>query len=515
MGHNCESTEQLLDRKGSLEMDITEKLTAPLIETRYLSVENADRYRSIMRLFYLNYEKMRYWMYQEEVYEALKQSEYFSSYTPEQCQQDLKALTEWKNLMTIQDTRKVASIEEFKNKKFRYQLSEYSVEIERMVIRLENLFVEGASLEPTLLERLRIQLSKLEEISKKDQEAVYSWWNDLNHDFVRLNQNYQDYMRELNSVKAEEMMRTREFLLFKDRLIDYLRSFVKSLQMNVGKIEQSIRQAAPSSVHQIISQVTAYELSIPRIDVEVDEEGIRERMEGRWESIRSWFLGNPGTNSGSEAAKVFDTTNEIIRKITRYAARISESSNNGANRREEYHKLAVMFGRCTDMEQAHRLSALVFGIEKPVHLKGDIQRKTESMNSGVYEEDPLMITVTPRVRTYKEKGRRKGIVDRTAEKQAMKEAELRRIREERQLLKGYIQGGRLDFEALPVLDPHTRDVFLAWLSKAMEGKERRAKTEEGQHYHVEEKQPGERCVVTCTDGSFSMPAYSIVFEEDI
>ncbi|MDO5349749.1 MAG: TIGR02677 family protein [Lachnospiraceae bacterium] len=496
-------------------MDITEKLTAPLIETRYLSVENADRYRSIMRLFYLNYEKMRYWMYQEEVYEALKQSEYFSSYTPEQCQQDLKALTEWKNLMTIQDTRKVASIEEFKNKKFRYQLSEYSVEIERMVIRLENLFVEGASLEPTLLERLRIQLSKLEEISKKDQEAVYSWWNDLNHDFVRLNQNYQDYMRELNSVKAEEMMRTREFLLFKDRLIDYLRSFVKSLQMNVGKIEQSIRQAAPSSVHQIISQVTAYELSIPRIDVEVDEEGIRERMEGRWESIRSWFLGNPGTNSGSEAAKVFDTTNEIIRKITRYAARISESSNNGANRREEYHKLAVMFGRCTDMEQAHRLSALVFGIEKPVHLKGDIQRKTESMNSGVYEEDPLMITVTPRVRTYKEKGRRKGIVDRTAEKQAMKEAELRRIREERQLLKGYIQGGRLDFEALPVLDPHTRDVFLAWLSKAMEGKERRAKTEEGQHYHVEEKQPGERCVVTCTDGSFSMPAYSIVFEEDI
>lgn len=515
MGHNCESTEQLLDRKGSLEMDITEKLTAPLIETRYLSVENADRYRSIMRLFYLNYEKMRYWMYQEEVYEALKQSEYFSSYTPEQCQQDLKALTEWKNLMTIQDTRKVASIEEFKNKKFRYQLSEYSVEIERMVIRLENLFVEGASLEPTLLERIRIQLSKLEEISKKDQEAVYSWWNDLNHDFVRLNQNYQDYMRELNSVKAEEMMRTREFLLFKDRLIDYLRSFVKSLQMNVGKIEQSIRQAAPSSVHQIISQVTAYELSIPRIDVDVDEEGIRERMEGRWESICSWFLGNPGTSSGSEAAKVFDTTNEIIRKITRYAARISESSNNGANRREEYHKLAAMFGRCTDMEQAHRLSALVFGIEKPVHLKGDIQRKTESMNSGVYEEDPLMITVTPRVRTYKEKGRRKGIVDRTAEKQAMKEAELRRIREERQLLKGYIQGGRLDFEALPVLDPHTRDVFLAWLSKAMEGKDRRAKTEEGQHYHVEEKQPGERCVVTCTDGSFSMPAYSIVFEEDI
>lgn len=44
-------------------MNITEKITAPLIESRYLSAENADRYRSIMRLFYLHYEKMRYWLY--------------------------------------------------------------------------------------------------------------------------------------------------------------------------------------------------------------------------------------------------------------------------------------------------------------------------------------------------------------------------------------------------------------------------------------------------------------------
>lgn len=64
------------------------------------------------------------------------------------------------NLNTIQDTRKVSSIEEFKNKKFRYQMSEYSVEIERLVLRLENLFIEGASLEPTLLERIRMNISR-------------------------------------------------------------------------------------------------------------------------------------------------------------------------------------------------------------------------------------------------------------------------------------------------------------------------------------------------------------------
>lgn len=54
-----------------------------------------------------------------------------------------------------------------------------------------------------------------------------------------------------------------------------------------------------------------------------------------------WFSGKDGAES--EAGKVFDTTNEIIRKITRYAARISEMSSQGSNRREEYKKVARIF----------------------------------------------------------------------------------------------------------------------------------------------------------------------------
>ena len=138
-------------------------------------------------------------------------------------------LVEWKNLNTIQDTRNVATIEEFKNKKYRYQMSEYSVEIERLVLRLENLFIEGASLEPTLLERIRREIERVPEMTESDENTVYTWWSDLNNDFVRLNQNYQDYIRDLNSVKAEEMMHTKKFLVFKDRLVEYLRSFVKAL----------------------------------------------------------------------------------------------------------------------------------------------------------------------------------------------------------------------------------------------------------------------------------------------
>ena len=115
-------------------MKMNEKLIKPLTETKYLNVDNTDRYRPIIRLFYLEYEKLRYWMYPEEVFEELHKEEYFKDYTEEQCRQDLEVLKNWGNLSAIQDTKRVNSIEEFKNKKYRYQLTDYSVEIERTAV---------------------------------------------------------------------------------------------------------------------------------------------------------------------------------------------------------------------------------------------------------------------------------------------------------------------------------------------------------------------------------------------
>lgn len=492
-------------------MKIQETVRKPMMEAKYLNVDNTDRYRPIIRLFYLQYEKLKYWLYQEEVYAELKEDPYFQDYTPEQCQQDLAALTAWGNLLTIQDTKKVSTIEEFKNKKFRYQLSEVCVEIERMMIRVENLFIESSSLEPTLLERICMNLRRIPEIARESQDNIYIWWNDLNNDFIRLNQNYQDYMRELNSVKAEEMMKTKEFLVFKDHLIEYLRNFVRSLQMNVSSIEQGLKEMDRGQLEGILTEVVQYELAIPRIDTEITEEMITNKINGRWDSLEEWFVGVDGRES--EALKVFDTTNEIIRKITRYASRISERSNGGANRREEYRKLAVMFSKCRDIYEAHRLAASVFGIEKPLHLKGIPGRQTESINSGVFEEEPYVVTVTPRIRTYREKAMRSGIVDRSREKEEMRLAAIRRMEEERKLLKGYIRDGRLSFAGLPEIEPHVRDVFLSWLSKALENKELRGKTEDGQIYHLEQENPGETCILKSPDGNLEMPAYTIVFEE--
>lgn len=493
-------------------MQVSDKLIKSLTETKYLSADNVSRYRCIMRIFFEHYEKLKYWLYQEEVYEEMIRDPFFSDYKPEQCQQDLTMLTEWKNLNTIQDTKKVASIEEFKNKKYRYQMSEYSVEIERLVLRLENLLVEGASLEPTLLERIRRSIEQFPEMAGKEKNEVYTWWTDLNNDFMRLNQNYQDYIRDLNSVRAEEMMHTKEFLVFKDRLIEYLRSFIKGLQRNVGVIEESLHQQEETIKQRVFEKVIDYELSIPRMDDEVSREMIEQKIQGRFQSIYDWFVGNEGQEN--EAGKLFDATNDIIRRITRYAAQLSEKNALGANRKEEYRKVADIFLRCQDIEEAHKMSAMVFGMEYPQHLAGDLVRETDSMNIGVYEEKPLEISLKPRVRSYREKSRRSSIQESAEQKQKMRQEMLQRQKEEQEKLQKLEKNGQIDFANLPVLEPQIREILLKWLSDAMESADFSARTEDGRRYILDKSHAGEKCIVHCEDGNFTMPKLTLVFQEE-
>lgn len=186
-------------------------------------------------------------------------------------------------------------------------------------------------------------------------------------------------------------------------------------------------------------------------------------------------------------------------------------SNMGANRREEYYKVAEMFAKCQDINDAHRLAACVFGVENTLHLKGDMPRATDSMNSSIFDEEPYMVTLKPRVRTYREKAKRSGITERREEQERIRRNMMEKMERERLLLDSYIQDGRLEFAELPVIEPQIRDTFLFWLSKALEREDGTAKTEDGRTYHLE----GNRettCVVHCTDGDFTMPAFSICFD---
>ena len=103
-----------------LQADLLENIS----ETKYLSADNYTVYRTIMRIFYLEHQKMHYQMDRDAVLVLLREQALFTQYTPDQLMLNLQQLVEWKNLTPIQDPRKPRTIAEFKNRQFQYMMSQ-------------------------------------------------------------------------------------------------------------------------------------------------------------------------------------------------------------------------------------------------------------------------------------------------------------------------------------------------------------------------------------------------------
>ncbi|OGO79112.1 MAG: TIGR02677 family protein, partial [Clostridiales bacterium GWB2_37_7] len=477
-------------------MKLDAKQKKQLEETKYLSTDNTWRYRTITRIMYKCYEKMKYILYKEDIMIQLKEFEDFENYSMDNLKADLDALTTWKNLLATSDSSKVKSIDEFKNKEFRYQLSPYTIEIERMLINLENMTVENnASLEASMVERFKNDLSETATIFTKENKEIYNWWKKLNSDFRELNQNYQDYISRFYSPKTEEMIKTTEFLLYKEGFINYLRDFIRGLQTNSLMIKEILKAISDDVINKIIDASYQYERSISA--QEIKEEEYKDVNLGRFLSMKEWFISY--NNRAPLIEQLIDNTNEIIRKITRFAAQIADKRGASSNRKEEYRKLAALFDKCSNIEEAHKLSSLVFGVFGMKHIKANPLRATESINSSIYEEEPSRIILKPRVRNYREKLTRRPIADKSELKLKKLTSILQSRKREEEIIMRLVSNNQVDFNKLPTISSADRNVLLRWLSRAKGIKGGNVKTEYGKGYRIVESEEGGSVRVECED----------------
>ena len=495
-------------------MEITETLTKQITETSYLTTENTKRYRPILRYFYEQYEKINYMLYKEDVWIYLKSKPNFKNYTPETCEADLTALVNWGNLSAIQDTNNVSTVEEFKHRKFRYQLTEYAVEIERLVIKLENLHIEGASLEPKLIERIKEEIKAIEKTSLKDENDVISLWENLNNDFKRLNQDYQDYIKTFYNVKLEEVAKSKQFIIYKNDLVRYLREFIKLLQDNSYAIEETIKTMNKTTEENFLEKVYLGQkkrVRIDKLDEEINEEEMKTRNKEKWENLKKWFIGS--NIRASEVEKINEKTTEIIRKITRIANQIAEAKGNVSNKKAEYKKICEIFSKTQDIEEAHKLSSVVFGMFNTRHIRGNFIRETDSINSSLIEEKSNEYEVKPRIREYREKQSKTAIIDKTKEKQEQIERYFKQIEEEKKELQKYIQNGKIEIKNLPTIKSSFRKTLLKWISKASQMVSKEIVIEDGRKIKLIYPKNNERCVLNCEDGKMDMPAFELEFIE--
>ncbi|WP_157999710.1 TIGR02677 family protein [Paenibacillus elgii] len=466
----------------------------------YLNTGNTWRYRPILRFFYEQHG-YRTQLKAEDILQHLKQFDDFESYTIDDLKKDLDALEGWKNITTRQETNDYYTIEEFKSKRFKYQATHYTIQIERFLETLESNKTDfgGGSLDKTLFDRIMEALIHLHAMDLTTQpEEVYRRWEDLMEYFRRLDRKTSDYLAHISSFQAEDEMLSEAFLIRRQDLVNYLRDFVLVLQKKIPLLQHILEEKFHEEwIGEIIEQVAAYQLSIFRFGEKLSPEAVKKRLRDEWSSIFLWFCGED-----SDAKNVMTQTGEIIRKMLRFASRLMESKQYLRSRKQEFWDLARHFYELGNDEQAHELASVVIGVGHTKHFACE-----ENDNSGRIESfwdiDQEPIKLGSRKPGYRSKGKISGIANNNVKQKELLEAYMREQEEIKQSFLLLIQEEKIELTELPVLTRPQRQKILELVNRCLHAADHTGRTEWGQTFKWA---PGDGSVkVQCLDGELIMP----------
>lgn len=480
-------------------------------EASYLTAPSVALYRTIMRVLYREKQLYNSRLSTTEILEKVTEAGQIPKPDPETLKSALAQLTDWGNVTAMQDLKDVHTIEEYKNKACHYSITERAVIMERAVIDLENMFSKGNVLSASLLDRIDKAVRDAEYVAGRTNNEVLEWWRNLQEDYQRLEQNFSDYVHIFDSVQGEKLMHSVDFLIQKDRFVEYLREFIRKLQKYSVIIEQNLKKLRAEKKDELLGAVLESELNLPRIGKEnFRPEDLKEQIEGQWNALYRWFVSENGRDS--ECNRAMEYTNEIIRKIISVAMSLMQLSNANTSKKQDYQKFLELFSGCKNIEEAHCFSAHMFGAMQTEHYQYHTDREIDSIFENAADMQPQIFEIRPSTRSYKPRVRTQGFENRRIKKEQKRQEYLEEIRREQEMIEGYIQNNRISVSDLSdqILPVAFRNSLLKWISFANQNQKHTGVTDFGAKYRLIHSE--EKIVLRFSDGQLMMPAYTIEFE---
>ena len=485
----------------------------PIRQTAYLSAGNFHLYRRIMRIVYLESTHYNYNLELEMLLVKLEEDEYETSVDETALKNALDALVDWGNLTAIQDARQVNTIAEFKARKFRYSISDVALEVERMVMKIENLTTKTTGASLGYLKRLYQEFEKILTMKDESDEQLLEWWEYLGNDFATLNLVYSDYLRDFSGAKSQKLMQSLEFLQHKEYFIKMLKEFVTQLQRYTVDFEKILTTLDENYVSKLLERIIATQKKNPgslQALEYYDEKYLQESVIGRYNEFKRWFLRSPGHSS--EVELIMERTNIIIRQIIQNAGMIIDFHEGIISKKDDYRHYLKLFSQCGDLDQAHTLAAHLFGVHDIRHYQTNAPRTSESSNISTFEEQPQVFEVKPMTRKYRIKNEKITMVNRTLEKQLQKQAHQDQIASQVKIANTYIKARRIDFKDITdEISPQTRLLLLSWVASANGTIDKVGTSEFGRRFKM--MKMDETITLRCSDGDLQMPRFILEFED--
>lgn len=499
-------------------LKIEQRLIEPFSKAKYLSEQNYRRYTSIIHYLYLQHEV--YFappVLPAAIFEHIEKNDtyqLFEDYDMIKLEADLKSLEEWGNVIGIPDTSHVTKIEDFNKRKLRYQLTQETVEIERLMERLSSQMTAiTGKLDAKNIKSLAGLIISLEKYkgtqwTKEKREELQETWDEIFLKFKSLREDSSDYLGIINSKNLDEALQNKNIHTFSDRFKDYLTSFVMALIEKMNLIGSSIEETSKFLELELVPQLVKCQLEKPTLDEELTEEKYAEIFANQWLGVKQWFVRD---HTGERHIDfLFRQTNDTISRFLKYAQQISERDQLIQNRKKDLEHIAKLFKSEINLEKCQKCFGAMTNVEHPLHFYSPNVRKVEA-NVALIEHSPEILPLKDaKVILAKE---RKQLASVQISEEDLKEIALleeQKEAQEREIL-ALIERGTVSVKELEFVKPFVRQALLGWISYCIGKEEMKGKTEHGISYSIY-KMSEEWVQLRCMDGILEMPDYQIHFE---
>jgi uncharacterized protein (TIGR02677 family) len=345
---------------------------------KYAVVEGAERYRRIMRVFYLEHRHFGLRLTPDDVAHRLAEL-YDFELEPHVLSQCLDQLHTWGAVSREYDTTLARTARELRQNRFTYDITQAATRVEALLEALDQLAETVGALEGSRLPEIRDALRRIARLL--DEEApkgaeLRTQFERLTGEIERLHDAASDFMSRLNRVIARsEQIVEDEFDACKGLLIEHMQGFRGDLRRHAPEIADALRTVERLGTARMAALIVST-LDLPALPgIDTQEVAARRHAEllDQWHGVRDWFLDDAGRRS--PWASLNDKVIDAIRAVLDIAERIIDRRTNRADRARACERLARLVHDAPSEQDASAVVAAALGIAAPRHV-------------GVPEDDP-------------------------------------------------------------------------------------------------------------------------------
>ena len=443
---------------------------------RYATAEEAETYRRIMRVLYLEHQAFGLRLRPAQVADRLRER-YALTADLDWLEQRLAALDQWGALERDHDASLASTAAEWRRNRYTYDVTPAGRLTEELLARLDALGEEIGRLDTARLPSIRDALAKLaDELAEPEPDGTQlrGLFERLLAEVEALHGGALAFMRSLGDLmRAVEQVDEDEFERGKGALLEHLQGFKKSKMQHSAEILGLLEQVELHGSDRLVERIVAAEefVALPG-GSSIDDQRARRQTElsERWQGLRAWFVGDE--DSGSPWRTLNDQVVDAIRAVLAIAERLIERRSLRIDRAGVLLHLAASVAAAPPGEAPAWLRA-AFGLRTPRHVgvpEPDPEQIADRGRTSWLQAPPAPVVAhlrTPGMRTPGT-GRGAQIVDLSESRRRFEERRSAECRELDELLARMAARGPIKVSSLDRVDAHEFRHLLGWIGRAYE-----------------------------------------------